>query len=342
MRKPLVSILIPAYNAEDWIADSLRSAIGQTWTEKEIIVVDDGSTDRTVEIAQRFASDTVSILRQSNSGPAAARNRAFQASHGAYIQWLDADDLLASSKVATQMQIIERGAGVRTLLSSAFGRFRYRHYRTHFVPTALWADLSPTEWLLRKMGQNLYMQTGTWLVSRELTEAAGPWNTSLWEDDDGEYFARTLLLSDGVKFVPEAKVYYRTSGTSSVSYIGRSDKKREAHWKSMQLQISYLRTLEDSDRVRSACVRYLQNSIILFLPDRPDLVAQAEKMASELGGQLVAPHLSWKYAGIGAVFGRAAAYRAQLVLSNCRRSAMRIVDRTLFQLERGSRASLPV
>lgn len=341
MTKLSVSILIPAFNAQNWIADTLRSAIGQTWPEKEIIVVDDGSTDGTVAVAQRFASEGVRILRQSNSGSAAARNCAFQASQGDYIQWLDADDLLASSKVAAQMKVLERGVGARTLLSCPFGRFRYRHYRTRFVPTALWGDLSPTEWLLRKMGQNLYMQTSTWLVSRELTEAVGPWNTSLWEDDDGEYFARALLLSDGVRFVPEAKVYYRTVGTSAVSYIGRSDKKREAHWKSMQFHIAYLRSLEDSVRVRSACVQYLQNSLIFFVLDRPDIVAQAEAMAKELGGQLREPRLSRKYAGIGAVCGRATAYQAQLVLSNLRRSAVRSWDKALYHLERGSRVALP-
>jgi len=57
-----------------------------------------------------------------------------------------------------------------------------------------------------QLGQNLYMQTATWLVSRELTEAAGPWDTRLLGDDDGEYFCRVLLASNGVRFVPEAKV----------------------------------------------------------------------------------------------------------------------------------------
>ena len=57
--KPLVSILIPAYNAEEWIADTLQSAIAQTWQRKEIIVVDDGSRDRTAEVARRFASKEV-------------------------------------------------------------------------------------------------------------------------------------------------------------------------------------------------------------------------------------------------------------------------------------------
>src|ERR1035437_3336855 len=89
--KPLVSILIPAFNAQDWITDTLRSAIAQTWDRKEIIVVDDGSRDQTLAIARRFESDDVRVVTQKNQGAAAARNKAFSLSQGEYIQWLDAD-----------------------------------------------------------------------------------------------------------------------------------------------------------------------------------------------------------------------------------------------------------
>ncbi len=67
--RPLVSILIPAYNAQEWIADTLQSAIAQTWQRKEIIVVDDGSTDRTLEIARRFESERVRVVTQKNQVP---------------------------------------------------------------------------------------------------------------------------------------------------------------------------------------------------------------------------------------------------------------------------------
>ena len=291
---PLVSILIPAYNAQEWLADTLRSALAQTWPHKEIIVVDDGSSDGTLAIARRFESDSVRVVSQANQGAAAARNKAFTLSNGDYIQWLDADDLLAPDKIARQIAFRDERPGRRTLLSSAWGSFFYRHSRAKFLPTALWCDLSPTEWLLRKMGQKLHMQTATWLVSRELTEAAGAWNTKLLGDDDGEYFCRVLLASDGVRFVPEAKVYYRASGASSLSYIGRSDRKREAQWHSMELHINYLRSLEDSERVRAACVRYLQTWLVHFYPERFDIVRRAEKRASDLGGRLYEPHGSWK------------------------------------------------
>jgi glycosyltransferase involved in cell wall biosynthesis len=330
--KPLVSILIPAFNAQEWIADTLRSAVAQTWDRKEIIVVDDGSRDRTLAVARQFESDGVHVVTQNNQGAAAARNKAFSLSRGDYIQWLDADDLIGPDKIAKQMEATGDPPNKLTLLSGGWGRFMYRYDRAKFVPTALWCDLSPVEWLMRKMSLNLHMQTATWLVSRELTEAAGPWNTQLLGDDDGEYFCRVLLASDGVRFVPEAKVYYRAA-PNSLSYIGRSDKKRDAQWHSMQLHIRYLRSLEDSGRVRAACVNYLQNWMVFFYPERLDIFQHAEEIARELGGQLKAPRLSWKYSWIKALFGWPLARRAQLSLPGLRWSVVRLWDKACFRLE---------
>jgi glycosyltransferase involved in cell wall biosynthesis len=330
---PLVSILIPAFNSQQWIADTLRSAVAQTYPRKEIIVVDDGSTDGTSGIARRFESDLVRVISQPNQGAAAARNKAFSLCRGDYIQWLDADDLLAPDKIAQQMEAVRGCQGKGTLFSSAWGQFMYRYYRAEFIPTGLWCNLSPLEWLLRKMGQNLYMQTAAWLTSRELTEAAGPWDTRLLVDDDGEYFCRVLLASDRVRFVPEARVYYRRSGCSSLSYIGRSDQKAEAHWRSMQLHVGYLRSLEESQDVRDACVKYLQSSLIHFHPERADIVQQAAEMANELGGRLEVPQLSWKYSWTRAIFGWNSAKWAGLFLPRIRWSVERSWDRTLFHIE---------
>jgi len=331
--KPVVSILIPAYNAQEWIADTIRSAIAQTYEPKEIIVVDDGSTDQTLTIARRFASECVRVVTQKNQGAAAARNKAFSLSRGDYIQWLDADDLLAPDKIAKQICVLGQCQSKRTLLSSAFGRFKYRYYSAEFVPTGLWCDLSPVEWLLRKMGQNVYMQTATWLVSRQLTEAAGPWDTRLLGDDDGEYFCRVLLASDGVRFVPEATVFYRAPWINTLSYIGGSPRKLEAHWLSMQLHIRYLRSLEDSERVRAACLTYLQTCLIYFFPERPDLVKQLAQTAQDLGYRLQPPRLPWKYAWIRTLFGWNSAKYLQVLLPRLKWSVQKSWDRALFKIQ---------
>jgi glycosyltransferase involved in cell wall biosynthesis len=331
--KPLVSILIPAYNAEQWLAETLRSALMQTWENKEIIVIDDGSKDQTLAVARSFESDIVKVFSQKNQGAAATRNNCFSKCHGDYIQWLDADDLIGPEKVALQMRALEEVQDPMILLSGEWASFMYRPARARFTPSGLWCNLSKAEWLIRKMSQNVYMQTASWLVSRELTEAAGQWDTRLLGDDDGEYFCRVLMASEGVRFVPGARVYYRQSGASSLSYIGTSDRKRDAQWLSMKMHIGYLLSVEDSARARSACVTYLQNWMVFFYPERPDLFDQAGEVARNLDGKLEAPRFSWKYAWINAIFGWRLARRAQITLPRLRWSLITAWDRLIYHLE---------
>jgi glycosyltransferase involved in cell wall biosynthesis len=329
---PLVSILIPAYNAERWLSATIRSALSQTWDNKEIIVVDDGSSDHTVTVARQFEADRVRVVTQKNQGAAAARNTAYSVSHGEYVQWLDADDLIAPDKIARQLAALDGRRHPRLLLSAEWGRFMAAAPRATFVPTALWCDLSAREWLTRKMEHNIYMQTACWLVSRELTEMAGPWDPRLVVDDDGEYFCRVLLASDGVRFVPGAKVYYRASGVSSLSYMGGSHKKRDALWLSMNRHIECLRALDSSGRARAACVKFLQDSMVFFYPERLDIFEQAAEMARTLGGELRPPRVSWKYRWIEVTCGRLCARRVEVFVQDLKWSVLRMLETSMERL----------
>lgn len=106
---PLVSVIIPAYNAEAFIQLTLESVLAQTYQNFEIVVVDDGSRDRTPEIVESFTQrdSRIRLLRQQNSGVAAARNLAIQASKGVYISPIDADDLWYPQKLEKQVRCIE-------------------------------------------------------------------------------------------------------------------------------------------------------------------------------------------------------------------------------------------
>jgi glycosyltransferase involved in cell wall biosynthesis len=340
--EPLVSILIPAYNAERWLAASLRSAIAQTWKHKEIIVVDDGSRDGTLAIARQFDEQGVKVFNQPNQGAAAARNNALTQSCGDYIQWLDADDLLGPQKIERQMRVLLSAHDERLLPSCAWGRFRFRSSRAEFAPTALWNDLSPAEWLRRKMSLNLHMQTATWLISRKITEASGPWDPTMYVDDDGEYLCRVLRNSSGVRFVEGSAVYYRTLANESLSYIGRSDKKIEAQWRSMKLHIECLLALDDSEQSRRAAVAHIQTWVGLFYPDRLDLVRQAEELAKRLGGSLRKPEMPKKYEWIGRMLGEGAALRAKRVFPRLKAVVQGSWDRAIWRIEKSlGRDSLP-
>ena len=100
-----VSILIPSYNSERFVAEAVESALGQTHTDIEVVVVDDGSTDGSVQVLKSFG-DRIILEAGPNHGACVARNRAFELSSGQYIQFLDADDKLAPTKVASQLQVL--------------------------------------------------------------------------------------------------------------------------------------------------------------------------------------------------------------------------------------------
>jgi glycosyltransferase involved in cell wall biosynthesis len=332
MKGPLVSILIPAHNAGKWLADAIQSALDQTWQNREIIVVDDGSTDDSLAIARQFATEGVGVVTQPNQGAAVARNTAYSLCQGDYIQWLDADDLLEPDKIELQVREIASCLSKRTLISGAWGRFSYRKWKAQFTPTALWQDLSPADWMVTKMGCNLYMQTDNWLVSRELSDAAGPWDPLLFRDNDGEYFSRVIMASDGIRFVENARSYYRLAGFNNVSYIGGSNKKLESLLRSMRLHIQYLRSLEDSARTRAASIQFIQNCLYEFYPYRLDLCAELKNMAADLGGAVDDPRLSWKYHWIVKLFGWNAGRRVQLKLTRLKASAIFAWDETMFRL----------
>jgi glycosyltransferase involved in cell wall biosynthesis len=98
---PLVSIGIPCYNAAQWIAASVQSALDQTWADTEVIVVDDGSTDGTLDVLRKFGA-AIRVEQASHGGANRARNLILKAARGEWLQYLDADDYLRSEKIAQQ------------------------------------------------------------------------------------------------------------------------------------------------------------------------------------------------------------------------------------------------
>jgi len=110
---PLVSVIIPAYNSACTITDCINSVIEQTYENIEIIVVDDGSTDNTVEKIQVLASictKKIKIIRQSNNGPSSARNRGIKMAAGDYIAFLDSDDRWYPDKIARQVDVLQKNS----------------------------------------------------------------------------------------------------------------------------------------------------------------------------------------------------------------------------------------
>lgn len=303
----LVSVLIPAYKAEASIAETVASVRAQTWPRKEIIIVDDGSPDRTFEVAKRLEAADLKVVRQENGGAPSARNTAYALAQGEYIQWLDADDLLHPDKIRLQIQDAESGLTSRTLLTCAWGKFFVNPERAEFSPDSLWQNLGPIDWIVTRFRDNVWMNPAVWLVSRRLADLAGPWDTRLARsgDDDGEYICRVAGVSDGVRFVPQARCYYRIGTVGSLNWkMETSEEVLESLVLSLTLCVQHLLRLEDSTRTRDASVNYLQTFLAYFYGTDDRFYEELNRFARErLGRALRRPSVSWKYRPLEFVAG---------------------------------------
>jgi glycosyltransferase involved in cell wall biosynthesis len=209
---PLVSIIIPVYNSEPFLRSSIENALQQTWSNKEIIIVDDGSTDASLSIAKSYEGESVKVIGIANGGAAKARNIGFRHTRGEYIQYLDADDLMVNNKIELQMRrLLQEPKPQQAVCAGQWLRFNTSIEDIQGGvgpgPQAEY-DMPPLEWLVLRP-YNL-MTVHAWLTPRMLIEKAGPWNETMTLDDDGEFFMRVVNASDKVLSCQGALTYYRT------------------------------------------------------------------------------------------------------------------------------------
>lgn len=212
MNTPLVSVIVPARNAERFIDACLSSVRKQSHQNLEIFVIDDGSEDNTASVTQSVDDERIQLLQTDGIGAAAARNRGVEAASGQYLQFLDADDCLSPDKIRNQLQHLARADNA--IASCAWGHFKDSIDQTVVSPQPVWHETDPVCWLQQSLAGEGMMQTACWLVPRAIAEDAGPWNEELSLHDDGEYFARVLMSCNQQIFVNDAIVYYRTVESS--------------------------------------------------------------------------------------------------------------------------------
>ena len=285
--QPLVSILIPCYNVEKWLADTIESTLAQTWKNIEVILVDDGSKDNTLAVAQRYASSNVKVICQNNQGQSAAENRAFREAQGDFIEYLDADDLLAPDKIERQVQLLgDSHSGF--VAAGEWARFYNSPDDALFVPHPLWADMDSVDWLLCAWENSYMMHGAAWLIPRKIAERAGSWTEELSLINDFDYFSRVLLASQGVKFCWGARTYYRSGGMNNLS-ASKSDTAWKSAFRSFELGTSSLLARENSPRTRRVCATVFQHFIYDVYPEASELSQKAAVRVQELGGSSLKP-----------------------------------------------------
>ncbi len=270
---------MPAFNAAAWIGQTLDSALSQTWRELELIVVDDGSTDETAAVVKSVCDPRVRMVCQSNRGAAAARNKGLAAATGAFIQFLDADDLLSPDKIARQMCAL-RQALVGSVASCAWGHFASDPRDAVVRPEPVWQIGDTVGWLTCSLSGGGMMPTEAWLAPRSLIEAAGPWDEALTVHDDGEFFTRVLLKATRNIFVPGATVYYRQVAGSLSRRPSR--KAVESALAVCRSGHRHLLAAADSPAVRRALATQYAQFAYEFGVQAPDLMCEALEAIREL------------------------------------------------------------
>lgn len=285
--KPLVSVLIPCYNAERWVAETLHSVLAQTWENIEIVVVNDGSTDGSREVLTQFESGKLKVIDQPNRGQTAALNRCLKEARGDFIQYLDADDLLAPDKIELQVRRLQDNPDC--IAMAEWARFRDDPKIAEFVPDVTWQDMEPIDWLVanwRNGGGMMY--PAMWLLPRKLVEAIGPWREDLTLINDTDYFTRAVLAARQVLFCKGAHTYYRSGIPGSLSGL-KSRKGWESQFKVIHLCQGYLLAREGSERTRRVCAMLWQRLAHASYPYYRSLANQALERAYLLHPDSLAP-----------------------------------------------------
>ena len=268
-----ISIIIAAFNSENYIADTVQSILIQSYSNFELIIVNDGSTDKTLDIINSFNDDRIKILSQANRGQDAALNNGYKNCTGEYIKFMDSDDLINPTMIELQIQ---------TLKSSqdyiAYGEWA-RFYNdkpnlANFIKLDYWKDMQPLDFLTARP-EGVMLQCGIMLLPRKIVEAAGLWDERLILFNDTEFYNRILLKSKGVKFSEGARLFYRSALTESIS--GQTTKKYfESTFLATTLIAEQLLAVEDSYRIRNLISNTFLNQYYRMYPSFPDLIKEHE------------------------------------------------------------------
>lgn len=304
MSIPLVSIIISAYNAGKYIQQTLDSVLKQTWTNLEIIVVNDGSTDDTLAIARAYENKALKVVTQENKGQDAALNNGFKHSSGEYIKFMDSDDLINPEMIEMQMNALA-GADEYVAYGEWARFYNDKPQLADFTKLDYWRDMPSLDFLTARP-EGVMLQCGIMLLPRILIEKAGMWDERLILFNDTEFFNRILLASRGVKFSPGAKLYYRSGMIGSIS-AGRERKFYESTYLATNLIATQLLEVEDSPRIRNLISNTFLMQYYHMYPMYPDLVkCHEEKIAFYGQGtykvdggrffRLLSSFFGWKFA----------------------------------------------
>ena len=212
---PKISVIIPAYNVSSTIKSTVQSVLKQSFSDFELIVIDDGSTDNTKEIVRDIKDSRIKLFSYYNGGLSVARNRGLKQATGEYIAFLDADDLWTEDKLEKQLAVLQANpkAGV------AYSWTRYIDEQGNML-----YDCNPIAFEGNVLGQLLltnFLHNGSNpLICSQAVKLVGEFDPKLKSSEDWDYYLR-LAAHYSFMVVPEYQILYRKTSTNLSSNVER-------------------------------------------------------------------------------------------------------------------------
>jgi len=207
---PIISVIVPACNAQDTIVETITSVQSQTFTDFELIVVDDGSSDRTLELLQNIQDLRIKVVSDENGGVSVARNRGISLANSEYLAFIDADDLWTIDKLELQLAALQQHptAGVAYSWTS----FMDRHGKFVHVDNPVYFEGNVHAELLKT---NFLLSGSNPLIRREALVSVGEFDPTLTHAEEWDLYLRLAAKYDFV-VVPKTQILYRqTVGSAS-------------------------------------------------------------------------------------------------------------------------------
>lgn len=209
---PLVSVVVPAYNCVKYISETLISLFEQDYPNIEIIVVNDGSKDNTLEFLKTYG-DRIVLIDQSNTGVPGARNSGIRAARGEFISFCDSDDLWAPQKVSDQVAYLKQHPSVGMVYCD-WHVWNTDNKGCFIVPNDFKSpkngqEIDPVKsgWIYHKLLLDCICLTSTVLFRKEIIDKVGFFDTDLWSGEDYNYWLRTSRITEIHKLRSQLVLY---------------------------------------------------------------------------------------------------------------------------------------
>ena len=286
--KPIISIIMPVYNAQNYLIEAIESVLGQTFKSFELIIVNDGSIDTSEAIINSFKDPRIVSIKQENQGQASACNKGVKAASGRYIKFFDADDVLNPLHLEKQYQALN---GHDCYLASCQWAYFYENHRLiNFEKETTHKNYDyPLDWLYDShIHDSGMLGAWLWLIPKKLLDKAGHWDERLSLNNDFDFSARLLVASKGVKFTQGARLFYRKGVENSLT-LKTNKSAFQSALLTTELAMKTILNVENSERMRKLFADRFQSWIYQIYPRDKGIISKMKTHIQNLGGSQLKP-----------------------------------------------------